>query len=273
MGNIQIICDFYSPLELVKRTLRIFTPEAYHQQPNRRFPVLYMFNGQNIFYHPESAVYDNLGINITLERLIAEGSIPPWIIVGVDHLPNRVAEYSPWYGGRGLLTADFLVHHLKPYIDHHYRTRPESQWTGVMGASLGGSFSLFLGKKYPHIFGRIGSISPPLKWGSDRLFQYWDRHTQYWSKILLQVRRQEQYSFYGIGMDYFTSTTDFYNHLKRLGYCEHQLCFLLAEGNADDKTTWRKQLPHILRWLLQRPQPATLLLRDCVCGSLQPGVA
>jgi predicted alpha/beta superfamily hydrolase len=254
MGNIHIIRDFYSPLELIRRTIRIFTPDSYHQKLNSRFPVLYMFNGQSVFSHPESSVYDNWGINIMLERLVAEGSIPPWIIVGIDHLPNRVAEYSPWHGGRGLLTADFVVNYLKPYIDKTYRTRPEARWTAVMGASLGGSFSLFLGKKYPQVFGRIGSISPPLTWGSDRLFQYWNSHTHRWSKILLHIGSREQYSFYGIWMDYFTIVTDFYNHLKSLGYCDCELCFLLTERGTRNQTTLRQQLPIILRWLLEKPR-------------------
>ncbi len=254
MGTIQIVRDFYSPLELVKRTLRIFTPDAYHQQPHRRFPVLYMFNGQAIFAHPESAIYNNWGVNIILERLAANGSIPPWIVVGIDHLPNRVAEYSPWHGGRGLLTADFIVNHLKPYIDNTYRTLPEAHSTAVMGASIGGSLALFLGKKYPQIFGRIGSISAPLMWGSDRLFHYWDTHTYHWSKILLQVGSREQYSFDEIWMDYFTIATDFYNHLKSLGYREHELCFLLTEGDAYHETDWQKQLPDMMRWLLDEPE-------------------
>ncbi|HEY9727705.1 MAG TPA: alpha/beta hydrolase-fold protein [Chroococcales cyanobacterium] len=253
MGNIQIIRDFYSPLELAKRTIRIFTPDAYYQQPSRRFPVVYVFNGQNVFAHPESSTYNNWGANTQLDTLVDQGSIPPWIIVGIDHLTNRVAEYSPWQGGRGLLSADFLVNRLKPYIDSSYRTLSEPYWTAVMGASLGGSFSLFLGKKYPHIFGRIGSISPPLTWGSDRMFDYWDSHTHCWSKILLQVGSREQYSFYGICLDYFTITAEFYRHLQRLGYHKDELRFLLAKKDLHPETACQKQLPEIMRWLLNEP--------------------
>jgi predicted alpha/beta superfamily hydrolase len=254
MGSIQIVRDFYSPLEQVKRTLRIYIPDAYDQQPDKRFPVLYMFDGQNIFSHPESAVYDTWCANTTLEHLVAEGSVSPWIIVGMDHLANRLEEYSPWRGGRGHLTADFLVNHLKPYIDKNYRTRPEAHWTGAMGASMGGLFSLFLGNKYPHIFGRIGGISPALMLGGDRAFQYWDSHTQHWSKILLQVGSQEQYSFYGVWLDYVPVTTDFYNHLKALGYSDHELRFVLVEGDVHHETAWQRQLPDIMRWLLEEAQ-------------------
>ena len=101
MGSIQILRDFPSPPEQLQRTIRIFTPDAYDQQPDQRFPVLYLFDGQNVFSHPESAVYDTWCANTTLETLVAEGSIQPWIIVAIDHLPNRLEEYSPWIGGRG----------------------------------------------------------------------------------------------------------------------------------------------------------------------------
>jgi predicted alpha/beta superfamily hydrolase len=169
-------------------------------------------------------------------------------------LPNRLKEYSPWAGGRAVLAAEFLVNHLKPYIDKNYRTRPEAPWTGVMGSSLGGLFSLFLGKKYPEIFGRIGGMSPALMWGSDRMFQYWDSHTHHWSKIHLHVGSKEQYSFYGVWLDYVPITQDFYHHLKSLGYAAHELSFVLSEGDVHHETAWQKQLPDIMRWLLVEPQ-------------------
>lgn len=250
MGHIHIIRDFYSFPEQVNRTLRIFTPDAYDLQPDRRFPVLYMFDGQNIFSHPESALYDTWCANTTLERLVSELAIQPWIIVGIDHLPNRIEEYSPWIGGRAHLTAEFLINHLKPYIDRTYRTLTEPENTAVMGSSMGGLFSLYLGKTYPQIFGRIGGISPALMFGGGQMFYYWDRHTRFRSKILLYVGSKEQYSFYGVGLDYVPITQDFYNRLKQLGYTDSELHFVLAQGEIHHETSWQKQLPDIMTWLL-----------------------
>lgn len=250
MGTIQILRDFYSPPEQVNRTIRIFTPDAYQQSPNETFPVLYMFDGQNIFAHPESAVYDTWCANWAMENLIAEGQTLPWIIVGIDHLSDRLTEYSPWVGGRAPLGADFLINHLKPYIDKTYRTRSQPQWTAVMGASMGGLMALYLGKTYPHVFGRIGSLSPALMWGNGQMFQYWNQHTQQWSKIYLYVGGAEQYSFYGVWLDYVPITRDFYQHLRRLGYSDYELAFELAPGEPHHETAWQRRLPGILRWLL-----------------------
>lgn len=254
MGDIQILRNVYSTSERITRTIRIFTPDAYHQQPNQAFPVLYMFDGQNVFSHPESAVYDTWCANTTMEQLAREGSLRPWIIVAIDHLSDRLSEYSPWLGGRGGLCGQFLVNELKPLIDKTYRTRPEPQWTGVMGASMGGLMSLYVGKTYPKTFGRIGGISPALMWGGGQMFQYWDTPARTWSKILLHVGSQEQYSFYGVWLDYVPITRDFYHHLKQLGYADHELRLVVADGDTHHETSWQRRLPDMMRWLLEEPQ-------------------
>jgi predicted alpha/beta superfamily hydrolase len=259
MGNIQILHDFYSPGEGFNRTIRIFTPEGYDANPNQRFPVLYMFDGQNIFAHPESAVYDTWCANWTMDKLAQAGTIPPWIIVGIDHTGDRFNEYSPWIGGHADRTAKFLVETLKPYIDSHYRTRPEHPWTGVMGSSMGGLITLYIGRTYPQVFGRIGSLSAALMWGKGlfdkgQMFSLWDRKTDYWSKIYIYVGGAEQYSFSGVWLDYPPINRDFYEHLKDLGYNDHEVHFKLAEGEPHHEKAWQRQLPDIMTWLLEDAQ-------------------
>ncbi|HEU0052506.1 MAG TPA: alpha/beta hydrolase-fold protein, partial [Longimicrobium sp.] len=87
---------------------------------------------------------------------------------------SRMAEYSPWVnaragGGEGDAYVDFLVKTLKPYVDAHYRTRPERESTGIMGSSMGGLISLYAGLKHPDVFGRVGVFSPSL-WFSDSAY-------------------------------------------------------------------------------------------------------
>ncbi|MBD2035071.1 alpha/beta hydrolase [Leptolyngbya sp. FACHB-321] len=254
MGNITIIRDFYSDVERMTRTLRIFIPEAYTQQPNQSSPVLYMLDGQNVFSHPESAAFDTWCANTTMEALVSAGTLRPWIIVGIDSTRDRMIEYSPWAGGRGDLCAQFLVSQLKPYIDRTYRTLPQPQWTSVMGSSMGGLLSLYIGKKYANTVGRISGLSPALMWGGDQMFKLWDQHTELWSKIYLYVGSQEQHSFYGAWLDYVPVTRDFYKHLKQLGYSDHEVHFLLAEGETHYETSWQRRLPEIWRWLLEEPK-------------------
>lgn len=257
MSDIRILHDFYSPPEETNRTLRIYTPDAYRSEPKRRFPTLYMLDGQNVFNHPESAIFHTWCANSTMDTLIEEGAISPWIIVAIDHLPERFAEYSPWpepamdADGQGWLFADFLADHLKPFIDKNYRTLPEPHWTGVMGASLGGLMSLTLGKTRPEVFGRVGAVSPTVMWANNEIFRLWDRPTGKWCKIYMDVGSLERYWYYDMYLNYVQATTNFYNHMKSIGLKDHELLFVTAQGHFHDEEAWQARLPYILPWLLE----------------------
>jgi predicted alpha/beta superfamily hydrolase len=250
MGTLQILRDFFSHPEQVIRTLRIYTPDGYDRQSEKTYPVLYVFDGQNIFAHPESATYDTWCLNWTMEKLVASGQLEDWIIVGIDHLDDRLTEYSSWLGGRANLCADFLVNHLKPFIDRTYRTRPDREATAVMGASMGGLMTLYLGHVYPQVFGRLGALSPALMWGDRYMFTLWDHAPSPKAKTLLYVGGAEQYEFHGVQLDYVPITRDFHQHLKQLGYPETLLQFRLAEGEIHHEKGWQRQLPGLLPWLL-----------------------
>ena len=81
----------------------------------------------------------------------------------------------------------FLVNTLQPYVDRVYRTRAGSEWTATMGSSLGGLISLYLGWKYPEVFGRIGGLSPTVMWSERKLFEHWQAHTRRWTRIYLDA--------------------------------------------------------------------------------------
>lgn len=257
MSDIQILRDFYSYPEGVTRTLRIYTPDLYRSDPDRRFPVLYMLDGQNVFNHPESAIYHTWCANTTMDRLIAEGRIGPWIIVAIDHLADRFSEYVPWPDskvnaeGRGWLFAEFLSEHLKPFIDATYRTQREPYWTGVMGASLGGLMSLVLGKSHPHLFGRIGAVSPSVMWADGAIFRLWDAPTHCWGKIYLDVGSLERYWYYDIYLDYVEATLHFYHHLRNLGLGDHEVRYVVADHHFHNEQAWQQRLPSIFSWLLE----------------------
>jgi len=257
MSSIHIMSDFYSPPERISRTLRIYKPDAYEGNPDQQFPVLYMLDGQNVFNHPDSAVYPTWCANNAMDRLESEGSLKPWIIVAVDHQPDRLAEYSPWKEpatgseGRGWLFADFLTHHLKPFIDKTYRTRQEPHWTGVMGSSMGGLMSLVLGKAYPDVFGRIGALSPAVMWANGEIDRLWDGPTGRWCKIYMDAGSLETYWYDDVFLDYVEATGHFYEHLKRIGVKDHELRYVVAPGHFHNEQAWQERLPHIFSWLLE----------------------
>ncbi|MDX9723038.1 MAG: hypothetical protein RBU37_19970 [Myxococcota bacterium] len=96
MSSIQIFRDFYSYPEEALRTLRVYVPDAVRENPELRCGVLYMLDGQNVFAHAESALFHTWCANWAMDEAIASDALAPWIIVGVDHLPGRFDEYTPF---------------------------------------------------------------------------------------------------------------------------------------------------------------------------------
>lgn len=154
------------------RRVWIYLPPDYATS-DKRYPVLYMHDGQNVFDNATSYAGE-WGVDESLDSLFAAGD-PGAIVVAVDNGQQlRMNEYSPWThprhgGGEGDRYADFLANTLKPYIDRTYRTRPGPESTGIMGSSMGGLISLTAALRHPEVFGRVGVFSPSL-WFSDSVW-------------------------------------------------------------------------------------------------------
>jgi metallo-beta-lactamase class B len=154
------------------RRVWIYLPPGYASS-NRRYPVLYMHDGQNVFDAATSG-FGEWGVDETLDSLHVLGD-PGTIVVAVDHGGSkRLDEYDPWNnarygGGEGDAYVDFLVHTLKPYVDAHYRTLADRGHTGIAGSSMGGLISLYAGLKFPNVFGRVGVFSPSL-WIAPKMY-------------------------------------------------------------------------------------------------------
>ena len=150
-----------------RRRVLVYLPADYARHPARRYPVLYLHDGQNVFDQATS-FSGEWGVDETLDQLRAAGQDPRGsIVVAIDNdSQHRADEYIPWpsaelkAGGQGGQYVDFLALTLKPYVDGHYRTQPDAAHTGVAGSSLGGLISVYAALKYPRVFGRIGAFSP-----------------------------------------------------------------------------------------------------------------
>ncbi len=150
------ILRYYNP-----RKVWIYLPPDY-EVSNKRYPVLYMQDGQNLFDDSESYAGE-WHVDEILEEMYKEKGFS-LIVVGIENAQEyRIDEYSPYFnekysrGGGGKLYVDFVVKELKPFIDQNYHTEP--QITGILGSSLGGLISIYAGFLYPEIFKIVGSMS------------------------------------------------------------------------------------------------------------------
>ena len=182
MSRIDIIDDFYSPLDKFKRTIRVYLPDSYDADSVKHYPVIYMTDGQNDFAHPRSARFDTWCVNRTLDALWSEGKLDrEWIVCAIDHEIDRFSEYTPWaypdaqiYEPRGWKFLNNLTEFFVPYMNAHYRTCTGPENTAFIGSSLGGLMALFCGRERPDVIGRIGAISPSVMWADYRCFEEWN---------------------------------------------------------------------------------------------------
>ena len=150
------------------RTVTVFLPPGYDPDGPRRYPVLWMHDGQNLFDAGTSFAGVPWAADETAEREARRGAAAPVIVVGVGNSPDRLREYGPRPAGDGddlsVGYGRFLVEELKPWVDATYRTAPGPDATGVAGSSMGGLISLELARRYPEVFGRCAALSPSLWW-------------------------------------------------------------------------------------------------------------
>jgi predicted alpha/beta superfamily hydrolase len=152
------------------RQVTVYLPAGYDEHPERRYPVLYMADGQNLFEAHRSFIPgQHWHLMEAADAAIGERTASPMIIAGVDHAgPARIDEYTPSVdpkhkgGGKAAEYATFLLERVKPAIDERYRTIPNE--TAAGGSSLGGLITLFLALKHPDVFRAAAVMSPSVWW-------------------------------------------------------------------------------------------------------------
>ena len=143
------------------RDVIVWLPPFYFLEPGKRYPVLYMQDGQNIVDPRTSAFQVDWQIDEAADSLIRQGLIEEIIIVGIYNTPDRRSEYSE--NDTGYAYMNFIVDSLKPFIDINYRTLPGREYTATGGSSLGGLISFMLAWEHNEIFSMVACISPAFK--------------------------------------------------------------------------------------------------------------
>jgi len=163
------------------RNVLVYLPPGYGSDAARRYPVLYMHDGQNLMNAQDAFGGVAWGVDETAQKLILTGEIEPLIIVGIYNAgAKRIDEYTPvkstvgkmrGHGGKADFYGRMIIEELKPFIDREYLTRPEREFTGIGGSSLGGLVSLHLGLKRPDVFSRVAVMSPSVWWANNQIIR------------------------------------------------------------------------------------------------------
>lgn len=154
-----------------ERSVLVYLPPGYDDEPTARYPVLYMNDGNNVFDAATSFAGVEWELDETAQKLILAGRLRKLIIVAVYNTAGRIGEYSPVAdarhgGGRADDYLEFLAGTVKPMIDRTYRTLPGPEHTGIAGSSMGGLVSLYALIHRPDVFGSGGVMSPSLWWAN-----------------------------------------------------------------------------------------------------------
>lgn len=231
------------------RALRIYLPPSYASAPERRYPVLYMHDGQNLF-DDATAYAGEWGVDETLDALARTHGFEA-IVVGIDNGgARRMVELSPVAHPRigaaeGPQYMSFVVDTVKPLIDRDYRTLPDRANTAIIGSSMGGLISHYAIQRYPDVFGKAGVFSPAY-WVSPQLF---DR-----AAALPLAPDARVWLFAGgrEGGDMESGTRRMHEVLRRAAPADEKGLNLHIEAQAQhNEAAWRTELPTALVWLFQ----------------------
>lgn len=158
--------DFYCTPYGEDRTIHVYLPNDYYQS-GERYPVVYMFDGQNLFYDSDATYGTCWGIREFLDTWWKKV-----IVVGMEcshHGNDRLSEYSPYpinsrtFGkipGTGEQTMQWLINELKPHVDNRYRTWSHREATAIAGSSMGGMMALYAVLRHNNVFSKAAPISP-----------------------------------------------------------------------------------------------------------------
>lgn len=249
-----------------KRRVRVLLPKDYDKENWASYPVLYMHDGQNIFYSKESFSGYSWKVIPTIKY---HKELPKLIVVGIDNAEdNRLNEYAPWMtdvgttpetasvGGDGMAYGDWLVHSLKPFIDSTYRTKTEPEHTLLAGSSMGGIITAYIGAAYPQVFGRLGVFSLA-SWFSERDFLRFLKHHPLAesTKVFIQVGTQEgdevdETFAPNMQQAYIDCTLRYYQTLLATGTPLQNLQLKIMAGEIHHEKHWAVHLVEFLQFAL-----------------------
>ncbi|MEM9489121.1 MAG: alpha/beta hydrolase-fold protein [Myxococcota bacterium] len=168
-GSISTPVELYAQALERPARIRVYQPPGYGENTLARYPVMYMHDGTNLFFPEEAFMGSEWQVDETMDQLDEMNVIDQALIVGI-YAGDRIHEYTmPGYEAYGR----FITGELVPWMADNYRVAGGPNNTAVMGSSLGGVVSFYLGWQYPEIFGAVGCLSSTFSWRDNLIDRVW----------------------------------------------------------------------------------------------------
>jgi predicted alpha/beta superfamily hydrolase len=240
------------------RFLRVWLPPGYDETENsaRRYPVLYLNDGQNLFEPSTSFTGVEWQVDETAERLIREEQVPPMIIIGIDNAgKDRFREYMPHRSlspmmlrVQGNRYPNFLMKEVMPFIGRNYRVAPGPENTGLGGSSLGALISLYTAAVHPGWFGRLLIESPSL-WASNRQMMKDSRNVKQWPERIFLATGTAEAGREDRDRSMVDDVRELAGIFRRAGLDDSRCRLMIDEGATHHESAWARRFPDALSFL------------------------
>jgi enterochelin esterase-like enzyme len=243
-----------------KRDILVYVPPGYEGEAERRYPVLYLNDGQNLFDPRTSFIPGRTWqVQEHADAAILTAEVEPLLIVGIYNTPARLSEYTherdgKMGGGNAAQYGLTLTEEILPFIAERYRVRTDRDSTGLGGSSLGGLVTLYLGLRHAPIFGKLAVLSPSVWWNHKSILRYvnelspeiWDR-----PRVWLDVGDKE-------GRRTLDDAEALNRRLKANRWVPGEtLHFERVHGGTHDEGSWAKRVRAMLKFLFPARNDAT----------------
>lgn len=253
LPKIEILTEDFKIPKLIKtRRIAALLPCDYYET-NKRYPVLYLQDGQNLF--DDYAPFGSWGVDKKL-ALMKEQGFGDLIIVAIDHAEkDRITEFTPSYrtqlgAGNGKKYLRVLADRLKPYVDEHFRTLPGRENTGIGGSSMGGLISIYAGLIYPEVYGKLMIFSPSL-WVSPHIpFRIMNLNDPHDMNIYI-------YAGEGESENMVPNIRRFMQAAQEQGDASFNFELSLDPHGAHNEARWGQEFPRAAEWLFFNQPPKT----------------
>jgi len=245
------------------RFLRVWLPPGYEDPSNagRRYPVLYLNDGQNLFEPNTSFTGVEWQVDETADRLIREGVVPPMIFVGMDNATkHRFREYMPHRSlhpvmlrVQGTRYPTFLTREVMPFMARNYRVASGPENTGLGGSSLGALISIFTAAVCPGMIGRLLIESPSL-WASNRQLIRESRNVRRWPERVFLAAGTTEVGPKDRDQSVVDDVREMAGILRRAGLDEKRLRLVIEEGGTHHESAWARRFPEALAFLFGEPK-------------------